>query len=189
MGSNWFELVSETRGPRWHLDGPYDVDGNVLDLSAFKDSARINAMRASGVVLKVRNVDHPLDFSIATWGTPIVRTMFLSALAHEVGTNDFDQIPAKIPGLPDGEFCAMATTRLIPCFDFVRNEYDLSPPDTEGNRKLRMPGRKWRVDASQIPASTNLFRVAEWSPALIVSQGVRSLFLELQVSGATFVPR
>lgn len=189
MATNWFDLLSETRGPRWHLDGPFDAKGTILDLSIFLDPARINAMFASGVFLQVRNADHPLDFSFATWGIPIVRTSVLSALRRDIGTSDFVQIPATIPGVPDGEFAAMATTQLIPSFDFVRSEYDLSPPDAHGNRKLRMPGRRWRVDGTLVPESTNVFRVAEWYAAVIVSKKVRSLLLDLRVSGATFVPR
>jgi hypothetical protein len=110
----------------------------------------------------------------------LVRSMLL-----ELDNLNVQFVPVAIDGDTQPKF-AVNTLTVAPCFDWQRSDYDVWP-ETERPSRAGLPRSviDLRVDPVLAP-DTPLFRVAEYSFNIIITDDVKARFQRAKLTGAKF---
>jgi hypothetical protein len=117
---------------------------------------------------------------------PVV-TKRTATLLRNICGNDFQSFAATINGYGK-DFEVLNFLKVIPCLDEKQSDLLIwkkedGRPDKIGQyRQLA----NIRIDSSQIQDS-NIFKIAGWEIALIVSEKIKSEFVEEKITGIQFV--
>lgn len=188
IGRSWFQLLDEATGTRWHLDAPIRDGKNEFEFWAFVNGEPLDPYEYTGFSIPIQYNGTPLDFTITAFSIPVFRTSKLREFEDAVGKTDFVTVPVEIDGHQPGEFEIFVVTKTISCFDWQRSSYDLNHNESRIDKRIRMVS-DWFIDDEAVPDSIDIFRVAEWPASIVVSEKVRRVFAELQISSPTFESR
>jgi len=173
---------------RWHLGNVRAGDATGLTLD---EGVEFSSERRLCVGLASPG-GWPLEFTVTSLGVTIVRDRLKRVMAA-IARLDVQWIPAWIDGQriqPGGttEHAALNPLRLIQCLDEQLSE---GFRWTEGDHRKDLAGNYRQVtrlvlDESRIPDDTHLFRVKEWTAAVIVSEEMKRAMETVGCLGARF---
>jgi hypothetical protein len=181
----YFELDDEADVPhRWWLKAPVDGDGRPVDPELFRYGKLLELH--SALTISVRYDGKPLDWTFADFDMPVVSKR-TATLLRNICRDDFQSFDATIEGY-GGDFVVLNFLKVIRCMDeqksdilFWRKEDGL--PDKIGKYKQVA---NLRIDSSKV-RDANIFRIAGWKIALIVSEKIKNEFQREKITGVRFV--
>lgn len=166
---------------RWYLAAPLDAWGREVDPRLFTQGERVSVQGPLEVPL--RRQGEVVSFNFGDFDM-VVTPVSLNARLESLAGNDVQRIPVKIPNRVADDFEILNVCRAVSCVDeshsdFVKwSEADGRPEKVGAYRMITK--LCLRSDAA---AGHDIFRVAEWPIALIVSERVKKLFEELKITG------
>ncbi len=169
---------------RWHLGEMLDARLRPYDGRVFAIGKRLT--NPEPVVLTISVPGPPLDFTVAAFGVPVVAARAGGPLL-ELAARDVQLVPASVEGTA-GEWFILNCTTTIPCIDEVRTKHFTKWTAADHRADLEGQYRSMvgmRVDAAALNGA-QLVRPSGWEVALVVSEGVRSVFENTGVAGATY---
>ncbi|WNG21770.1 hypothetical protein F0U63_02410 [Cystobacter fuscus] len=171
-----------TRG-RWLLDGLVDEQGKKIDSELFlvgKSLELVEKMSCRQLV-----PGHPLDFSEAALGIPMV-SQRLKELLERLGVDAVQFFPVQVLS-HSAPWFALNATRVVECIDESRclRVERWTPEDGAPERvgEYRVVERM-RIDPSRV-SGTRLFRTWGW-PVLVVSEDLKQAMEKEGISGTKF---
>lgn len=179
----FYRLTFDTSRPFAQLQICSDASGRRMELGTF-----VKAQVFRGPVPLKAEIAHPGligDVSFPVEG-PVVRAS-LAAEMRALAGDDVQWIDVDVEGTAD-RFMVMNTLREFDCVDEQRSIVSYAkgdaklPPDTRyrGIGQLHIRG--------DVVGNSNVFRVAHWDVALIVSEEMRRLLESHEATGVHFVP-
>lgn len=183
---DFYRVMDDVHHPdRWHLGVPRDTSGREVDPWQFTDG---KSLRVESLLrVPVRYGGEPLDFTFAAFDVPVVSRRAQTVLMSVVA-NDVQLIPVIVDDVGESgrEYAILNIVRSIQCLDESRSEFVKwttadRRPDRLGSYRMVT---KLRVVSREI--SANVFRIAGWEVALIVSNAVREAILTASLTGITF---
>jgi hypothetical protein len=184
MVGNYYELFDNmSLSGRWHLKGPVTLSGEEIDPRIFTAGKPVDL--EGPLRIPLRRPGEPMDFTLADFGMPVLRTRFVEALA-EVAPNEIQRFPAFVDGQFDS-FEIVNVVQHVDCLDHQRTgvtywtEED-GLPDLVG-RLQTVVGLK--VDLQRAEGH-DIFRIEGWEIALVVSARIKEVLQHAR--GAVFEP-
>lgn len=168
---------------RWYLKAPLDPSGNEVDPRLFTQGTAVASMPP--LSLPLRHPGQEVGFNFCDFDMVVTPAGVNAELRRLVGPA-IQQIPVSVNGRQD-QFEILNVCSLVPCVDGARSLFTKwtdadGRPDKTG--KFRMI-----VELKIHPAAAerhHILRVAEWPIALIVSESVKRLFENRNLSGITY---
>src|ERR1044071_4071227 len=105
---------------QWSLDDPIDANGNAIKASVFDSGRRADLALPLRITVSEFAGDVPLDFTLATFGIPVVNMHTLDVL-QRVAPDDIQSFTAYVDGRSE-EYAVINTLKLIPCIDEEQTE-------------------------------------------------------------------
>jgi hypothetical protein len=177
----FYRLVDYMDVPkRWYLDGVRDARGRELDLTRGRPCSK------DGLTVPLKHPGIDLDFSSTLEMEPIMRRTLADAVKR-IAREDVQQIPVAIRG--HSGFDVVNVVRVVDCLDETRSKFiKWVEEDGRADRlgQYRQVTRLY-VDRSRVPNDANVFRIAGWVVAMVVSETVKTTMEEVGCLGATFV--
>ncbi|MFY0583053.1 imm11 family protein [Cystobacter fuscus] len=181
---HYFQLSDDmgTRG-RWLLDGPVDEQGRKIDPEQFlvgKSLEFVGKMSCRQLV-----PGHPLDFSEAALGIPMV-SQKLKELLERLGVEAVQFFPVRVVALDAARF-ALNTTRVVECIDesrclrVERWKPEDGAPERVGEYRVV---ERMRIDPSRVDGA-RFFRTWGW-PVLVVSEDLKQAMEKEGITGTKF---
>jgi hypothetical protein len=180
----YWQLVADMTYPnRWILSPLVDDGGEPVDERVFTKGKR--APVHAGLKLSKANSGRALDFTHGPMDLPIVRRE-VGQLIETLEPTAVQRIPVDVVG-ESSPFEILNVTSTKECIDRTQSEIRLWTADDgfpvlTGKYKAVDP---LRVDPKLVRGS-EIFRVAGWTVALIVSEKLRQALLEAETSGIRF---
>lgn len=182
----YYRVLDDLKFPaRWHLEAPVDGAGREVDPWQFTDGKLLEVR--SDLSVPVRHAGVTLDFTFAAFDVPVVTPRAQSAIMS-AAASDIQLLPVAVDqaDTAGGPFAILNATRLIPCLDESRSEFmKWTKADRRPDRvgKYRMVTRL-RIESEKVTA--DVFRIAGWEVALIVSDNVREAMRAASITGVRF---
>jgi hypothetical protein len=181
----YFEMddFAEIQG-RWWLKTPRDASGALIDPELFCNGQLLDLRPP--LTISIRYDGEPLDWTFADFDMPVVSKRTADLLRSICG-DDFQSFDATIEGY-NGDFEVLNILKVIGCLDEQKSDIlfwkeEDGRPDKVGQYRQVA---NMRIDSSQI-GGANMFRIAGWEIALIVSEHIRRAFIDHKISGVRFV--
>lgn len=180
-----FRLLADPRSAsRWHLGTPVDAGGLDVDPRLFTQGERVSEQGALRVPL--RRPGEVVSFNFADFDM-VVTLAAVNARLEELAGSDVQRIPVNVLHRSADQFEILNVCRVVSCIDESRSEFLQwgaadGRPEKVGTYRM-ITKLVVRPDAA---SAHDIFRIAEWPIALVVSERVRDLFEEMQVSGVKF---
>ncbi len=172
---------------RWHLGDVLDAQGAVLDGRIFRTGVVAEHLRTP-IMVEQQYPGTVMDFTVAAFGVPIIRSRVASAIADLVG-GDVQLLPAKVLG-DGGDWTILNCTRVEKCLD-EKNTLHVTRWTTADHR-ADLAGQYRAVDGLRVLETVlhgvHMVRPWGWTVALVVSADFRDLLESAGVSGASYVP-
>lgn len=181
---NYYELLADPSAvSRWYLKSPLSLDGNEVDARLFTQGVQVS--HQPPLTLPVRREGDEVEFNLCDFDMVVTPSSLNVDLESLVGPA-IQRIPVVVEGRKD-EFEILNVCDLVQCVDESRSlftkwtEADGRPDKVGGFRMFA----KLKIDP--IAASGHdIFRIAGWPIALVVSEKVKSFFEMRNVSGVRF---
>ncbi|EPX59806.1 hypothetical protein D187_002550 [Cystobacter fuscus DSM 2262] len=171
-----------TRG-RWLLDGPVDEQGKKIDPEQFLAGRSLELAEKMSCLQLVPG--HPLDFSEAALGIPMV-SQRLKELLERLSVEAVQFFPVRVVS-HDAPWFALNATRLVECIDESRclrvehwTQADGAPERVGEYRVVE----RMRIDPSRV-SGARLFRTWGW-PVLVVSEDLKHAMEKEGITGTKF---
>lgn len=186
MSKRYFKLSDDLSLPkRWDLGHPVDSRGQELeDPWQFTDGRPLRIEER--VRIPVRGMGKPLDFSHASFSTPIVHAR-LASLFTERAPGEVQLLPVDVDGQPE-QYCILVATRLIRCIDDQRStEVTYWTPEDGRPEKVGeyRDVYEMRIDPARV-GDAKVFRTWGWPIALIVSEDIKAALEQARATGVRF---
>jgi hypothetical protein len=171
-----------TRG-RWLLDGPVDEQGKKIDPERFLAGRSLELVEKMSCRQLVPG--HPLDFSEAALGIPMV-SQRLKELLERLSVEAVQFFPARVLS-HDAPWFALNATRLVECIDesrclrVERWTQDDGAPERVGEYRVV---ERMRIDPNRV-SGARLFRTWGW-PVLVVSEDLMQAMEKEGITGTKF---
>jgi hypothetical protein len=203
MRTVYYEMEDSDLEGRWYLRGLFDNRGIELDArdftygvpadlgppvkaSLWNDYQTIETEPPLHVLLDPKRPGFPLDVTYTSADMPVVTSkvgMLLASIAHD----DIQRIPVRVESRDETYEIINVRTR-IDCIDQAKSEIlwfeegnDIRP-DLAGQPKMV----RQLVIAPEKVGGHQMFRVAGWTIALIVSKAIKDALEAHKVSGVSF---
>jgi len=168
----------------WFLGPARGPTGQEFDLQGLAYGRRTQLPET--LVFVVRSAGIVLDWSFADFGVPVVRPNVLDLLT-QFAASDFEWTPARVDGATE----RFAVVNITSSLDGLDEQRSVLVPWPSGTPELLTRKRKFmgvtRITVNPARVSGhNLFRLANWSSAIIVSEQLRDALSECD--GAFFEP-
>lgn len=159
---------------QWFLGTPVNVEGDEWSFWRLLRGAYVTGRDLEEWHTNVEKTGRKLAFSFSGFDVPIVTREVGDCLASLIA-HDIQLIPINLAGEAIG-YKALVATQSVKCVDEARSEFTKwSPkdgrPDKTGEYRMFT---KLRLDPSAVPEGVQVFRVAEWQCALVVTERVVS---------------
>ncbi|MFP2910565.1 imm11 family protein [Pyxidicoccus sp. 3LFB2] len=186
MSKRYFRLSDDLSVPnRWDLGHPEDSQGQELaDPWQFTDGRPLRVEER--LRIPVRGAGRRLDFSHASFSTPIIHAR-LAPLFAQQAPGDVQLIPVDVTGQPE-QYCILVATRLIRCIDDQRStEVVYWTPEDERPEKVGeyRDVYEMRIDPTRV-GDARVFRTWGWPIALIVSEDLKAALEREEATGVRF---
>lgn len=172
---------------RWHLYAPRHPSGRELDESLFRRGVAYRSQRQAGARLLVplQRTGQRLDWTFAGIDLPVV-TQAVKKLLSTSAPLEVQFVPCRVEGQGD-DFCIVNPLDLVDCLDARRSEIMYWEEEDGRKDKVGKPRMITTlfVDPSKAEGRS-IFRIQDWTPALIVSANLRSQLLRAAVRGIRF---
>lgn len=182
MSTSYYRLVDEKHIPnRWYLKGPLTTLGETIDPRAFTEARAVEC--AVPLTVPVRRRGIPLDFTLADFDMPVLRSSFAMRL-RELEPEAIQLIPSTVAG-EAGAFDILNVLSVVDALDEERSaitywrEED-GRPERVGQYRMVL---NMTLDPSRIGAH-HVFRIKGWEVALVVSATARERLIG--ATGAVF---
>ena len=185
MSSKFYRILDDGElAGRWWLKSANEPGGNPVDPELFGEG-RFLSIRTP-LTISIRYKGEPLDWTFADFDMPVVSKR-TAALLRNICGDDLQSFAATIDGY-DGDFEVLNFLKVIRCLDEKKSDVMFwkegdGRPDKVGQYRQVA---NMRIDSSQI-SDANIFRIAGWEIALIVSERIRHSLVEYKTSGVRFV--
>jgi len=168
---------------RWFLKGPITSDGATVDPRIFFEGRRYDADLR--MTLPLRRKGNPLDFTLADFDMPVLRTDYAKRLA-ELAPSEVQYIPVDVAEVGSG-YSILNVLETVRCLDEEHSGVTYwkaaeGQPQRDGEYRMVLTPR---VDPSRV-GSRHIFRIAGWEIAMIVSEEAKALLQG--ASGVSFEP-
>ena len=182
LRQSYFRLLDDKRlTGRWYLKGPIAADGREVDPRLFLEARQISLREPLSIPL--RRAGDPLDFTLADFDMPVLRQDLARAVKH-LSPDTVQLLPARIEGRAE-DYSILNVTQSLRCLDESRSDVTYRTVDSDQGHRPRE--YKMVLNPHIDYNCTNdldVFRIAGWEVALVVSERVKSLFQA--VRGARF---
>jgi hypothetical protein len=173
---------------QWFLETPVHVSGDKGAFWRLTGGQALKGEDLEGWSTAVGEVGQKLAMSFAGFDVPIVDSTVANLFALHA-SDDVQLPPIKIKGEPLG-YRLLVATRLLKCVDEQRSEFtrwlpEDGRPEKVGEYRMVM---RLRLDANVVPKSVQIFRVAGWEVALIVSENLAKLLRGCVREGLSYEP-
>lgn len=178
VNTRLFKMDYSADGDRWFL-GTVTVDGQYIVANTF----RRGEQWSGGIpMFPVDEDGPPVDVSFTAHGEPIV-TQSIGALIEQLAPGQVQRIPVMIEGGPPGIEPREVLNALacVPCLDTSRS-YTLPDPSRPGHYRS-VANLHLRAEAT---GGLDVFRVDEWSVALIVREKIKEALERVKATGLRF---
>lgn len=180
----FYEILADPDATtRWYLKSPLDPSGNEVDPRLFTQGVPVGSQPLLELPLR-RNGDE-VGFNFCDFDMVVTPAVLNAELETLVGTA-IQRIPVMVEGRRD-EFEILNICELVPCLDESRSLFT-KWSDADGRPEkigqFRMIA-KLKIDPV-VAECHQIFRVAGWPIALIVSEKVKNLFEARKVSGIRY---
>jgi hypothetical protein len=187
MGKKFYRLVDDpTIEDRWHLRAPVDSSGREIDPRLFTQCTSYNGL-AQRLTLPLRRSGRPLSFTFGDFDMPVVNRAVKEVIAPIV-EDQVQWLDVDIAS-SDNRFAILNATSCVSCIDDHRSKFTRWQEADERPDKIgqyRMFGRLI-VDPDRC-GNRDMFRIAEWKIALIVSERLKSALESVERLGVRFEP-
>jgi hypothetical protein len=181
----YFEMddFAEIQG-RWWLKTPRDASGALIDPELFRNGQLLNLRPP--LTISIRYDGEPLDWTFADFNMPVVSKRTATLLRSMCG-NDFQSFDATIEGY-SGDFEVINFLKVIQCLDETKSDVMFWKEEDGRSDKVGQYRQvaNMRIDSSQI-VNADIFRIAGWEIALIVSERIKVEFEMEKITGVRFV--
>jgi len=198
----WFEDDLYYRG-RWYLKRLCDRDGveldgrefqygNLIDVGpplkaiTWKEGTPVEAQPPLKVLLDPKRKGIPLDFTFTNEVMPVA-IGWVARLLGEIAGADIQRIPVRVES-QEKEYEIINVISLVDCIDVDKSEIEWWKernnvrPDKAGKPHVIS---KLVIDPTRV-GEHHMFRLSDWTIAIIVSDVIKSAFEEARVSGVKF---
>lgn len=181
----YYDLRDDRRHPgRWHLGGPSDARGQELNPWQFFKGRHLEFESSPRLPLDVAG--HPLDFSWAAFGIPVVSVRFVQ-LFERLHIPDVQFLPVQVENHP-GPWFILNTLRTVRCIDDARCA-EVRYFTSEDNQPEKLGQYRvvsgLRIDPEKA-GNTPIFRPWGWSIALLVSEPLKLALEHEHLTGLRF---
>ncbi len=181
---HYYELLTDPEATsRWYLKSPVDSEGHEIDPRLFTQGLRVDHQPSLAVPL--RRQGNPLDFNFCDFDM-IISPASLNEAIESVAKNAIQRIPVTADNR-ENEFEILNICNLIDCVDESRS---LLTKWTVADGRPEKAGQFRMIANLKInPAAASghdIFRVAGWPIAVVVSEKIKTIFEERNVSGLKY---
>ena len=196
MANLYYDLRDDVEFPgRWFLRGPVDSLGQKIDERVFTEGTpvgRVVPLWTGDTTIAVppfrivpRECGVPLDFTFADFDMPVLKAELAEALTA-LAPDAIQRIPVDVESA-NGKYEIVNIIGKVKCLDEERCVYKWW---TDADNRPEMVGRYRGVGPivikPELAAGRNIFRIAGWEIAVVVSQRIKDLFESLEVTGVKF---
>ncbi|MBZ0143936.1 MAG: hypothetical protein K8F56_10165 [Rhodocyclaceae bacterium] len=177
----YYRLIDDVNlSGRWHL-GEVAVQ-DTPEFNTFEGGELPSDLRA---VAEIARHGRALAFCLTSFAVPVASTALGRAVCSVAG-REVQQIPTCIGG--DSGFVVLHAKNLYDCLDESRSEF---VKWTASDHRSDLAGHyrmvtSLSIDSSRVPSDAQVFRIARWSIALIVSERVKRAMEFAGCLGAKF---
>lgn len=185
MSPRYYQIIDDvTIKNRWFLKAPVDIKGKHINPEIFRIAKKANV--STPLTISLRRPGKPLDFTFADFDMPVTSkktTDILSRLAR----SSIQFLPAEIEN-NQNQFMIMNVLDIRNCVnesasEFLKwSEFDNRPDKVGQYRQIT----RLRINPKMVNG-LHVFRIEGWRIALIVSEELRTLFLETGITGVNFI--
>jgi hypothetical protein len=176
-------LADPAATSRWYLKSPLDPAGDEVDPRLFTQGTPVGSLPP--LSLPLRRAGDELDFNFCDFDMVVTPSAFNAELETLVGSV-IQRIPVIVDGRSDW-FEILNICELVKCVDEARSV--LTKWTAADGRPDKIGQYRMIVELKIDPAAAQdhqIFRIADWPIALIVSEKVKSLLEVRKVSGLRF---
>jgi hypothetical protein len=160
---------------RWYLGSPITDQGDELDARVFLAGQPVPDV--GPLSLPITRSGAAQEFTMGDFDMPVLATSFVDELRH-VAPDDSQSIPVTVKG-EEREFSIINVLHVIRCLDESRSTV-VRWPDNATVRDLAgtyLTVSDIHIDPAKV-GTANMFRIAGWLAALIVSEPVGAVLAD-----------
>jgi hypothetical protein len=171
MSDHYYRVgLNPERSDVWFIEAPMNRDGDEIDPRLFTQSKR---WRPEEELFSTRPSGEPARFALGEFDCPIVDSEVGRAIASR--DEHVQLIPLSIGS--SANYAILNALRLVRCIDEQGSEFERftkasSRPDLTGQFKVFY---QLRLDRRKIPADAHIFRLTDFTLALIISEEMKQL--------------
>jgi hypothetical protein len=171
---------------RWYLTRPLAPDGSRnYDFWPLMSGNRIGEPEHP-LRIDVREKGQPLAFTLAGFDVPVVEVGLAEAM-QRVDSEAIQRVPASISSNSQG-YEVLVVAREVECVDEARSKFTKwgtgdGRPDKVGQYRMFV---HLAIDYSKVPKGSDIFRIAGWHVALVVSGRMRAAMEAKGCRGVVF---
>jgi hypothetical protein len=185
MSDKFFRIVdnAELEG-RWWLKSPCELNGKPINPELFCDGKLLDFRPP--LTISIRHDGKPIDWTFADFEMPVVSKRTVTLLRN-ICEDDFQSFTAIIEGYGD-DFKVLNFLKTFQCLDEKKSDILFWTKEDERLDKIGQYRQivNMRIDSSRV-RDANIFRIAGWEIALIVSKKIKDEFLKEKITGVQFV--
>lgn len=180
----YYELQADPAAfPRWYLGSPIDPAGSEIDPRTFTQGVPVGTQPP--LILPFRRTGDEVEFNFCDFDMIVTPRTLNAELETLVGAA-IQRIPVSVGNRAD-EFEILNVCELVKCVDESRSvatKWTASDgrPDKVGQFRMVI---ELKIDPSAA-SGHEIFRVAGWPIALVVSEKVKRFFEDRKVSGLKY---
>ena len=185
MGKFYRMLDDPSISGRWHLGESGDRAGRAIDSRRFSEGRRLDL--GEPLLVEIQYPGSPLDITLAAFDMPVLSPR-ATKLFEELCGESIQLFMSKVEGQL-GTYSVMNVIELVDCIDeraslIERWQEEHGRQDKVGQFRT-VAGL--RIDPDRAGAR-EIFRLAGWSIALILSSNLKKSIENLGLSGVKFTP-
>jgi hypothetical protein len=180
----YFRIQLDPSYVSWYLSQPVDDNQQHVDARLFTYGEEFVGSLPREI--PVGESGPRADFNFAAFDMLVVKESINAAIAAAFNPR-IQRFPVQIEGGIAG-YEILNVLEVVECFDFEKSKFTVRS-ESDGNpvqAKDLFGVYKLRIDPARA-AGHAIFRIAEWSVAVIISEDVKNLFERLNVSGVKYV--
>jgi hypothetical protein len=185
MPDDYFQLTGAMDVPsRWYLGEVRDEEGNEVSPETFTIGRK--APRKS-LIVSVRRHGYQLDWTFADFELPVA-SVSAARVLQEHAWSAIESHQVTVEGY-SSKYSIINVLQVQDCLDESRSDFlkwkpEDERPDREGQYRAV---NVLRIDPTRTD-NLEIFRLAGWDVAVIVSERIKAAFEARQLTGARFLP-